>query len=130
PGVAVLGEAFLDQCDEAGIDRRIDLRRHSWRILLEPEPIHSSPALLSWPLYNMLWPERLASYERRRSEEETWLFNPCARKKTPIPARSRRRGHSFATSNRFSCPGTSTHSPTASPRTASSASAMCRSSAA
>ena len=40
--VAVLGEALLEQRHHAGIDRRIDIRRHAWRIALEPEPVHGS----------------------------------------------------------------------------------------
>ena len=40
-GVAILGEAFLEQRHDAGIDRRIDVRRHARRIILEPEPVHA-----------------------------------------------------------------------------------------
>ena len=42
-GVAILGEALLEQRYDAGIDRRVDIRRYAWRVTLEPEPIHSTP---------------------------------------------------------------------------------------
>jgi hypothetical protein len=39
-GVTVLGEALLEQRHDTGVDRRIDIRRHARRIILEPEAIH------------------------------------------------------------------------------------------
>ncbi len=44
-GIAVLGEALLEERHEAGIDGRVDVRRDARRIVLEPEPLHAFPCI-------------------------------------------------------------------------------------
>ncbi len=56
--IAELGEALLEQRHDAGIDRRIDVRRHSWRIAFQPEPIHAFPRSCVEPTIAMSGCER------------------------------------------------------------------------
>ncbi len=53
PLVAMLGEALLEQRHDAGIGRRIDVRRHAGRIALEPEAVHVVPPRTCWTHYSV-----------------------------------------------------------------------------
>src|SRR5262249_56042074 len=50
--VAILGEALLEQRDEAGVDRRIDVRGHARRVALEPEAVHAALRERAGPHYS------------------------------------------------------------------------------